>query len=87
MVPLSGNHWKLQPVQFGLVVNLCFGVLMSVHHVIYHKLLSHKTKLLLRRFHVDLIHSLWLIGHLVKILTYPGIVQYCHTAILITIFV
>ena len=73
MVLFGGTNWKLHLLQFGLVLNLSFGVVMSALQMIYNKLLSHKSRLSLRHFHIDLIHSLWLIGHLIQILTYPGI--------------
>ena len=37
-----------------------------------HHLLSHKARLSLQQFYIDLIQSLWLIGQLIQILSYPG---------------
>ena len=36
-------------------------------------LLPLKVQLSLQQFYIDLIHSLWLIGQLIQILSYPGI--------------
>ena len=44
---------------------------MSALQMINH-LLSRKVRLSLQKFCIDLIHSLWLIGHLIWVLSYPG---------------
>ena len=44
---------------------------MSALQMINH-LLSHEVRLSLQKFCIDLIHSLWLIGHLIRVVSYPG---------------
>ena len=44
---------------------------MSTLQMINH-LLSHKVRLSLQKFCIDLIHSLWLIGYLIRVVSYPG---------------
>ena len=44
---------------------------MSALQMINH-LLSHEVRLSLQKFYIDLIHSLWLIGHLIRVVSYPG---------------
>ena len=36
------------------------------------RLLSHEIRISLQKFCIDLIHSLWLIGHLIWVVSYPG---------------
>ena len=67
----DGSNWKLHLLQFGLTIYFSFGILMSALQIVNY-LLLHKVRLSLRQFYIDLIDSLWLIGQLIKILSYPG---------------
>ena len=68
---MFGSNWKLHLLKFGLIFYLLSGVLISALQVINH-LLSHEVRLSLQKFYTDLIHSLWLIGHLIRVVSYPG---------------
>ena len=70
-VLFDSNNWKLHLLKFGLIVYISSGVLRSALQMINY-LLSHKVQLSLQKFCIDLIHSLWLIGHLIWVLSYPG---------------
>ena len=70
-VLFDGSNWKLHLLQFGLILYFLFGILMSTLQLVNY-LLPHKVQSSLQQFYIDLINSLWLIGQLIKILSYPG---------------
>ena len=65
------SNWKLHLFQLGLILILSSDVLMSVLQMINH-LLPHQARLSLGQFCVDLVQSFWLIGQIIRILSYPG---------------
>ena len=83
----GASDWKLHLLQFGLILNFSLGVLMMSVRVI-HLQLSHRAQESLRQFTIDLIHSLWLIGYLIQLLTYPGtsVGIFSHACIIQAIF-
>ena len=68
---LDGSNWKLYPLQCGLIFHLSFGISLFVVEMVK-CLLPHKLQSSLKRFYVDLVQGLWLIGYLFQLLSYPG---------------